>query len=159
MSSLGSLQSSKLTKTVVLAFVASSTVTMHFFIGCINIPLSFKLSTLIISLQDLLLCSGNGKCVTWCYSCHRGSAASTKSVWKTRKAAANSSVLWNMASYQRDILTFSFFFFTSLSQVSLQCLSETKPHAARSEQSSWNWLYDFCYILGRNKINVAFRFF
>lgn len=55
---------SKLTKTVVLAFVASGTVTMHFFIGCVNIPLSFKFSTLIISLQDLLLCSGNGKCVT-----------------------------------------------------------------------------------------------
>lgn len=100
---------SKLTKTVVLAFVASSTVTMHFFIGCINIPHSFKFSTLIISLKDLLLCGGNGKCVAWCYFCHRGSAANTKSVWKTRKAAANSSVLWNMASYWWDIFTCSFF--------------------------------------------------
>lgn len=44
----------------ILASVASSTVMVHFSTVCINFSHSFKFNSVIISLKDLLLLSGNG---------------------------------------------------------------------------------------------------
>lgn len=45
---------------MILAPVASHTVMVNVSTVCVNFPYSFKFNSLIISLKDLLLLSGNG---------------------------------------------------------------------------------------------------
>lgn len=152
---------SKPTKTIVtrsvLAHITSSTVMMHFFITCINIPYSFKFSSLfLLSTFYYSVKVGN----VWSDAIFAMEAVLPVPInLKALKGCCKFKRLLNYSRMLMKHIHFLPYFFMSLSQLSLQCVNVTQPHRVRREQWSWSCLSDFLYILGKKKIIEACRIF